>query len=1632
MPAEGFWYTPASASMINKFDLQVCRLLIRVVPIAFCLAGPAAMAGGSPSGEIFRASFENGFAAELAGGAAEPVQTGNLQTVPGVRGKGVLIPADGTLDYELTGNLSAGAGTLSMWVKPNWSVEGTGTWLDRPAAGEAYYKTGRRYFSAGVRHQACQDAWLHYLPNKDYAAIKRIFAGAWLHLVFAWDAAADESVFYINGIFVEISGGLGRALGKRLQFGSVSDVLFGLDGVLDEVRIYDRVLDAAAVQALYAEAFPLALAPYDFAGLAEKPGNFRVRLVNLAGAARQAEYTFRITAAAADQFCAATRLTANLAAGATRVFDLPFTPPAAGDYRVAAETDGRTQRIWEIAAILPENQTGGMPVSDPGATRTTLLREIDCTQELPAEQYADDGACRLVDSSCGRYRETTLRKTNAGFAYRADILNPGRPHWIEIDYPDNADRMFSLVIYPRAMYPAAPTCDRYLPGGSLDTLGILTGGTRPLSGARQTKRLLFWPDSREIMIGCFAYGHPDAGGPAAMRLRIYENAGPLPRLAVNPPADLPARVLGIWEEDPTMAGLNWFNRPECYRRADYDFWRIKTARMVEYARYCGKNQWSLLLLDYHGDNCSAFEYVLPGSRNAAAYGRIPGWADVAAAVFEREQMPFLIALNQRNHLAGHSDHKEFGALALVIGSHKLSPDFAAAAARGEAAPEQFTAENGLGGMRNGEGGWALDPLHPEVQAGYLRLIRAYRDKFGKYSQFSGINLISPAQLDYAGPASGYGDNTVNRFVRETGTPLPSISGPERFAARWQWLQTNAWEQWLDWRCASIAGFYTEMLRELNTGLNGKRLVIRLLPGRNNPVAAALAQGAKPGISLDEFWRERGIDQVRLGRIAGLQVLTEVRPNYSEVHPESVDERYYTFSPAVSDFLQMAGNPGVLLHQHSNLEVYWSIAKSPIKQFWRPAGGCVYNDLILSHYATPQPINRYTLESIAWVLAESDAQYIDHGFWGCPENGALEVYQPFHQAFLSLPQLRFARFGGGDPVTLRFHESPAGHWFYMINKADYPVRIKLGINPENAQIADAARNLPICLRVADGQAWLERELPGYGVLVGQCPEPLRILTWEQAPPETVKAELAARLLRLAGMLGQYAEIYGARPGDAANMLEQAQAAAAEGRLTQADYRLQSRAIRRLGRELAGNLRQALIPGGGLRLEFRNIHDFPVSGKIKLRDWPGKYGWQPELTEREFVNLPAGETFAFVFPFAAAAFHHRAQHDFDVELAVNGNAAVTRHLRFFPYLARWSAAMPRIDGRLDDWGKETIWHTWSGDGDHAGNPAGAASGSDRQFDEARWAGRWNESGLALAVVIQEPDGVPNHAGDRPGGIEGWRVFFDQYGSRLPPGAGSLIYQVGPADGGILVRREQAPAGQNPGIAPAVPAAVVREMNTASYEVFFPAAEFTRVKFTPSLNLGFSLMVNTRGVLNQRRTDKPALAPDAAASHPPACAWIDLILTHTLPGRAEVSVSGAGELAPVSAGSGTLTRNEPRQANEPGEHGQSLTFTSHLLAGEWREYSFTFIACTGGNFRLALTGEWAPADHPAPLVQYRDVQVSGAAAPAPELRQWQNYNSPEIREEGGAPVAMVSRHQPLFVDLEAASRGLVEVRFSACQGE
>jgi hypothetical protein len=78
----------------------------------------------------------------------------------------------------------------------------------------------------------------------------------WYHVVGTWDTTApgNEMLLYING---QLDGSRNSCAGARnyrvgLHIGSqINSGGYPIDGVIDEVYVYDRMLSAAEVQALY-------------------------------------------------------------------------------------------------------------------------------------------------------------------------------------------------------------------------------------------------------------------------------------------------------------------------------------------------------------------------------------------------------------------------------------------------------------------------------------------------------------------------------------------------------------------------------------------------------------------------------------------------------------------------------------------------------------------------------------------------------------------------------------------------------------------------------------------------------------------------------------------------------------------------------------------------------------------------------------------------------------------------------------------------------------------------------------------------------------------------------------------------------------------------------------------------------------------------------------------------------------------------------------------------------------------------------------------------------------------------------------------------------------------------------------
>ncbi|MBQ6595914.1 MAG: hypothetical protein IJH79_00030, partial [Lentisphaeria bacterium] len=231
---------------------------------------------------------------------------------------------------------------------------------------------------------------------------------------------------------------------------------------------------------------------------------------------------------------------------------------------------------------------------------------------------------KIVKDKSGIYREgSTVYRSS--FAYKLkELADPNRYHVLEIEYPDNARRTYSVQVW-------AEFFDR-IQSGQMNALGIITGGQHPVSDTMRKRQLLWLPYSRKTYVVLDNYASSTCErGPAASKLRVYEVRNEkLPLLKTGNGG----RQAGVWDEDCVM-DIDWINMPYQFERIDLTFWREKVERIAEYARYMGYNTWTYQIADYFGNRNTSHMDVVSGRST-----HITGWDDVYAKVFEREKIPF--------------------------------------------------------------------------------------------------------------------------------------------------------------------------------------------------------------------------------------------------------------------------------------------------------------------------------------------------------------------------------------------------------------------------------------------------------------------------------------------------------------------------------------------------------------------------------------------------------------------------------------------------------------------------------------------------------------------------------------------------------------------------------------------------------------------------------------------------------------------------------------------------------------------------------------------------------------------------------------------------------------------------------
>ncbi|MBI1682444.1 LamG domain-containing protein [Caulobacter hibisci] len=237
-------------------------------------AASAAVAAGPPEPALlFHVSGDKGLKADYAAGDAIPNFADKVAVIPtGKAGPALSAQDDGVLAWNAPGNIQAQRGTLSFFWRSGYPVGVAPFVIFRVG-----YADHTSWDMAFLRIDWNGHGFDAFVTDNGLARTRVSFkldkpptADAWTHLAFTWDEQTGVQLF-VDGKPVA------KKEAKRVydagldQFGVAGRVIaphqvqsrynFLRGGDLDEIRVYDRALDAAGVAALARNEIPAATAP---------------------------------------------------------------------------------------------------------------------------------------------------------------------------------------------------------------------------------------------------------------------------------------------------------------------------------------------------------------------------------------------------------------------------------------------------------------------------------------------------------------------------------------------------------------------------------------------------------------------------------------------------------------------------------------------------------------------------------------------------------------------------------------------------------------------------------------------------------------------------------------------------------------------------------------------------------------------------------------------------------------------------------------------------------------------------------------------------------------------------------------------------------------------------------------------------------------------------------------------------------------------------------------------------------------------------------------------------------------------------------------------------------------------------
>ena len=227
---------------------KIVLLTVTLLAIS-AISATSTAAPGQPIKPVFQASFDNGVNAD--DGSRKGITATRLPKLSkAFRGRGIAVFSTETLAYDAAGIINSEHGGIMFFIKLSKLPVSDKKW---PFIFKINSQDGNLFLGL-VKGQSriilkgfAQDT---KQTTKSMSQAIDWKPGEWHFVAVTWNANSGLLILYIDGKrFMSVKGYIANILKgpKTLEIGNVKHGFGGIDGMIDELLVYDRELDEAAI-----------------------------------------------------------------------------------------------------------------------------------------------------------------------------------------------------------------------------------------------------------------------------------------------------------------------------------------------------------------------------------------------------------------------------------------------------------------------------------------------------------------------------------------------------------------------------------------------------------------------------------------------------------------------------------------------------------------------------------------------------------------------------------------------------------------------------------------------------------------------------------------------------------------------------------------------------------------------------------------------------------------------------------------------------------------------------------------------------------------------------------------------------------------------------------------------------------------------------------------------------------------------------------------------------------------------------------------------------------------------------------------------------------------------------------------